>query len=98
MDNITLKEDMKTLTHKPEGTQVTIHGKVETPVKSFSRLVDLIAKQYGNITRETKKIPFALQIKEGPLYTFGSTPPKFSIILNNQHAVAALSTLDQNTV
>jgi len=65
--------------------------------KKFSRLVNLIQKQYDKVAKQTGRIPFALSGPGGPVYKFGGEPA-FTIILNNDHAVAALSTLDQNVI
>lgn len=65
--------------------------------KKFSRLVGLIQKQYETVSSQTGRIPFALRTPGGPVHTFGGEPA-FTIILNNEQAVAALSTLDQNTI
>jgi cyclopropane-fatty-acyl-phospholipid synthase len=66
--------------------------------KRFSRLAKLVEKQYQSVTGATNKIPFALQTKDGPAQVFGGSTPAFSIILNNEQAVAALSTLDQSSI
>src|SRR5690349_15845606 len=66
--------------------------------KKFSRLVGLVEKQYQSVTAETGSIPFALRAADGPLHKFGNKEPAFSIVLNNEEAVAALSTLDQNVI
>ena len=66
--------------------------------KKFSRLVKLIEKQYKAVSAPTTRIPFALHSANGPEHTFGGDEPAFTIILNNDQAVAALSTLDQNTI
>jgi len=66
--------------------------------KKFTRLAKLVEKQYQSVTGITGKIPFALRTKDGPVHAFGGDEPAFSIILNNEQAVAALSTLDQNSI
>ena len=66
--------------------------------KKFTRLVQLLEKQYQSVTDVTGTIPFALRTKDGPMQVFGGDKPVFSIILNNDQAVAALSTLDQNSI
>ena len=66
--------------------------------KKFIRLVQLLEKQYQSVTDVTGTIPFALRTKDGPMQVFGGDKPVFSIILNNDQAVAALSTLDQNSI
>jgi cyclopropane-fatty-acyl-phospholipid synthase len=66
--------------------------------KKFTRLVQLVQKQYQSVAVVTGNIPFALQTKDGPAHIFGGNEPAFSIILNNEQAVAALSTLDQNSI
>ncbi len=64
----------------------------------FSRLTGLIARQYGSVLNDAEPVPFALKMKDGALHTFGEKPPEFTIILNDEEAVSALSTLDQNTI
>ncbi len=66
--------------------------------KKFTRLAQLVEKQYRAVAGVTGKIPFALRTKDGPVYVFGGGEPAFSIILHNDQAVAALSTLEQNTI
>ncbi len=66
--------------------------------KKFTRLVQLVQKQYQSVSAVTGNIPFTLQTKDGPAHIFGGNEPAFSIILNNEQAVAALSTLDQNSI
>jgi len=66
--------------------------------KKFLRLVSLIEKQYKTISSENERISFALKMIDGPTHTFGGNNPAFTIILKNEQAVAALSTIDQNTI
>lgn len=66
--------------------------------KKFSRLAGLVEKQYQSLNGKAENIPFALQIAGGSTRTFGGPQPAFTIALNNQDGVAALSTLDQNTI
>src|SRR4051812_47071663 len=65
--------------------------------KKFSRLVGLVDKQFHSVSATTGNIPFALKMN-GSVHTFGGTTPAFTMQLNNDSAVAALSTLDQNTI
>jgi cyclopropane-fatty-acyl-phospholipid synthase len=66
--------------------------------KRFTRLVDLVDRQYKSVPTSRGSVPFALRLPEGPLHTFGPGDPAFTLTLNNDHAVAALSSLDQNTI
>lgn len=66
--------------------------------KKFSRLVGLVEKQYQSVAAVTGNIPFALRTTNGPLHVFGGNEPAFTIIVNNEQAVAALSTLNQTTI
>ncbi|GEO08099.1 class I SAM-dependent methyltransferase [Segetibacter aerophilus] len=75
---------------------LTANGTDKMP-KKFSRLVSLVEKQYQSITPGTGNIPFGLRMN-GSLHTFGDKAPAFTIKLNDEQAVAALSTLDQNTI
>jgi cyclopropane-fatty-acyl-phospholipid synthase len=65
--------------------------------KKFNRLVNLVEKQYKAVLPQTGKIPFALTM-DGQEHTFGTERPAFTITINDEQAVAALSTLDQNTI
>lgn len=47
---------------------------------------------------DTPGFSFALRGKDGPSFFFGSHKPAFTLILNNDEAVSALSTFDQNTI
>ncbi len=90
---------MKTSTLKEVNVVNATQQPVQTPdSKRFLRLVNLVEKQFNKITNGSGSISFALQSKDGPVHTFGNTEPAFTIILNNEQAVAALSTLDQNTI
>lgn len=66
--------------------------------KRFTRLVDLVDKQYKAVPTGRGRVPFAMRLPEGPLHTFGGSDPAFTLTLNNDNAVAALSSLDQNTI
>lgn len=63
----------------------------------FYRLVRLVEKQYQSVTRGETAIPFELKM-DGQTRTFGGDVPAFTIKLNDEQAIAALSTLDQNTI
>ena len=65
--------------------------------KKFSRLVGLVDKQYRSVAAITGSIPFALQM-DGQIQNFGAGKPAFTIKLNDEQSIAALSTLDQNTI
>lgn len=66
--------------------------------KKFSRLISLVEKQYSSIKPGTGYIPFALRIAGEKVHYFGDKEPSFTIVLNNEQAVSALSTLDQNKI
>jgi cyclopropane-fatty-acyl-phospholipid synthase len=66
--------------------------------KRYSRLIALIEKQYRSMAPATETIPFALRSSDGPVHKFGGNEPRFTIVLNNAQAVAALSTLDQSLI
>ncbi|MGI8637180.1 MAG: hypothetical protein ACR2KZ_17450 [Segetibacter sp.] len=65
--------------------------------KKFKRLVNLVKKQYKSIAPDTGTIPFALCMY-GQKHIFGQEEPAFTIRLNDEQAVVAFSTLDQNTI
>jgi cyclopropane-fatty-acyl-phospholipid synthase len=75
---------------------LTANGTDKTP-KKFLRLINLVEKQYQSLGPVTGNIPFALQMN-GSLHTFGDKAPVFTIQLNDEQAVAALSTLNQSTI
>jgi cyclopropane-fatty-acyl-phospholipid synthase len=66
--------------------------------KKFSRLVGLVEKQYQSVSANNGTIPFALRAADGPVHLFGGKEPAFTIVLNNQQAVSALSTLNQDLI
>jgi len=75
-------------------------GKLSPPMESkkFLRLIHLIEKQYNKLPANTPGISFGLQYKDGAVHVLGPNQPVFTIVLNNEQAVSALSTLDQNTI
>jgi cyclopropane-fatty-acyl-phospholipid synthase len=66
--------------------------------KKFIRIAKLIGKQYTKLDAEQVSTSFALKSDTGHTQTFGSGKPAFTILLNNDDAVTALSTLNQNTI
>src|SRR4051794_17125744 len=66
--------------------------------QKFSVLAGLIERQYLRSQSKTGKIPFAIRHASGPEHVYGGKELAFSIILNDNSAVTALSTLDQNTI
>ena len=75
-------------------------GELSPPMESkkFLRLIHLIEKQYNKLPANTPGISFGLQCKDGAVHVLGTDQPVFTIVLNNEQAVSALSTLDQNTI
>lgn len=69
-----------------------------TATKRFSRLTSLVEKQYRSVAPGNGNIPFALSMKGGQVHRFGGEEPAFTIVLNDEQALSALSTLDQNTI
>lgn len=63
--------------------------------KKFSRLAGLVEKQYRGVSEAKRSIPFAMRTADGRMQTFGKDNPAFTMVLNNTHAIAALSTMDQ---
>jgi cyclopropane-fatty-acyl-phospholipid synthase len=66
--------------------------------KKFIRLIGLVEKQYQYVADKTGNMPFAIRTKDGPIHVFGGNEPACCIILNNEQAVTALSTLEQNAI
>ena len=64
----------------------------------FSRLLKIVEKQYKSVSSHTGSIPFGLQIKGEMVHVFGRGNPSFTIVLNDEQAVTALSSLDQNSI
>ena len=64
----------------------------------FKRLANLIAGQYKSLNAEDRNISFVLKSADGVGQIFGEGKPAFTLQLNNQQAIAALSTLDQQTI
>lgn len=75
-------------------------GQLSPPIesKNFSRLIHLIEKRYNKLSASTPGISFGLQCKDGAVHVLGTTQPVFTIVLNNEQAVTALSTLNRNTI
>lgn len=85
----------------PDNTYVVKKTPIDKPLvtsKKFTRLAQLIEKQYQSLAGDVRKIPFTLQLKDGSVHVFGDDKPAFGIILNNEQAVTALSTLNENTI
>ena len=76
-------------------TNGTSYGQVSP---KLLRLVGLLEKQYSKICSQSSAVAFALRSKDGPLHLFGDGSPVFTIVLNNEHAVSVLSTLDQEKI
>ncbi|OOG72381.1 class I SAM-dependent methyltransferase [Algoriphagus sp. A40] len=66
--------------------------------KRFSRLADLLQKQLEVIPASNFQISFSLISPDGEERVFGSPPLGFSLILKNDQAIAALSTMDQENI
>jgi cyclopropane-fatty-acyl-phospholipid synthase len=84
---------------KPISIDVAVeHPKQTAMQKKFLRLAGLVERQYRSLPKGSTGIPFALRSIGAQAYTFGGTDPAFTIVLNNEQAISALSTLDQNTI
>ena len=66
--------------------------------RKFKRLADLIAKQYKKVNKAEYNVPFVMKFVSGDIQSFGEGNPVFAFQLNNEQAIAALSTLDQQTI
>ena len=69
-----------------------------TDERKFKRLTSLFAKQYSNTIQTTGTIPFALALKNGTTHNYGGETPAFTLTVSNGQGIAALSTMDQNTI
>lgn len=66
--------------------------------KRFNRLADLIQKQLEAVPDSPRKVPFSLKDPDGKERVFGCNSPKFSIQINNDQGISALSTMDQELI
>src|SRR4051812_31543794 len=66
--------------------------------QKFSALAGLIERQYQRSWSKPYKLPFAIRLANGPQHIFGGSDPAFSIILNDDSAVTAVSTLNKNII
>src|SRR5207237_9329776 len=66
--------------------------------KSFARLAGLVEKRYSSMAIDGNAVPFALRTAGGSAHLFGGDEPAFTVVMNDQQGVAALSTLDQNAI
>jgi cyclopropane-fatty-acyl-phospholipid synthase len=64
----------------------------------FNRLCDLLDKRLSKNPENVKILPFKLIGPSGEFRMFGSEPPVFSLHLTNEQGIAALSTMDQETI
>lgn len=64
----------------------------------FSRLADLFQKHLEAIPASNSQISFSMKSPAGDERIFGSPPLKFSLVLKNDQAIAALSTMDQENI
>ncbi len=66
--------------------------------KKLERLLALIRKQYDKNAAAAGLPSFSLREKDGPTFGFGANQSAFTLVLKNDQAVSALSTLDENTI
>ena len=66
--------------------------------KKFNRLIHLLEKQYRHTVQNAGTIPFSLSLAGGATHNFGGAPPAFMLTVTNVQGIAALSTMDQNTI
>jgi cyclopropane-fatty-acyl-phospholipid synthase len=62
--------------------------------RSFGRLVRMLEKHYDAFVNARDAVPFGLRLAGGPQHVFGDGQPAFTLVLKDESAVAALSTLD----
>jgi cyclopropane-fatty-acyl-phospholipid synthase len=63
---------------------------------AFTRLVGLVERRYGAVGEGG--VPFALRAASGPAHVFGGGDPAFTVVVNDAHGVAALSTMDRTRI
>lgn len=66
--------------------------------KKHRRLVRLFERQFKKVVHGNDKHAFSICTPYGSVYKIGDGPATFSILLKNNRAVAALTTLDQNII
>jgi cyclopropane-fatty-acyl-phospholipid synthase len=66
--------------------------------RKLARLAGLVERQYKTVVNGKGGIPFALSGGNGATYTFGGKEPAFTMVLKNEQALAALSTLNQTKI
>lgn len=64
----------------------------------FNRLADLFQKHLETAQASASLIPFSLVAPKQSERFFGGETPRFSLILNNEQAVSALSSMDQEMI
>lgn len=64
----------------------------------FTRLADLLQKQLKSIPTSPTQIPFKLKGPTGEERLFLGDNPRFSLVLKNEQAISALSTMDQEVI
>ena len=62
--------------------------------RRFRRLVTLLEKRYDSFFGGGDPVPFGLKLAGGPEHVFGGAVPRFTLVLKDRTALAALSTLD----
>lgn len=66
--------------------------------KKYWRLVVILEKCFKNVSSADNKHSFAISTPGGPVYIIGNGASSFSIILKNNSALAAFTTLDQKII
>ncbi|HEX8245487.1 MAG TPA: class I SAM-dependent methyltransferase [Longimicrobium sp.] len=62
--------------------------------RAFGRLVKVLERHYDALVGAGEPVPFGLRLAGGPRHVFGGREPAFTLVLKDQKALAALSTLD----
>jgi cyclopropane-fatty-acyl-phospholipid synthase len=64
----------------------------------FAHLVRLIERQYRGVAPGSGSVQFAVRMSGGEVHYLGGNDPAFTITINNEQGLSALTSLDQNAI
>lgn len=62
--------------------------------KQFNLIVKMIERKYASLSTTQGASTFALQLQKSPPHVFGQGEPAVTLVINDRHGLAALSTMD----
>lgn len=62
---------------------------------TFNRVVDKFSQRYARYFNGSRGADFALRAPDGAVYTFGNSPPSFTLAVADEQGLDALGSLDQ---